>query len=94
MPFLEELKDTNVLGTSLVDPIVRICLPMQRTCVQPLVRELRSRMLQGNQACTQHVLSASTQQPLALQLERSPVPQQRPRAAPKKDINVFIQRHL
>ena len=48
MPFSEELKDTNGLGTSLVDPIVRICLPMQETWVRSLVRELRSHMLRGN----------------------------------------------
>jgi len=48
MPFSEELKDTNGLGTSLVDPIVRICLPMQGTWVRSLVKELRSHMLQGN----------------------------------------------
>ena len=48
MPFSEELKDTNGLGTSLVDPIVRICLPMQETWVRSLVRELRSHMPWSN----------------------------------------------
>ena len=48
MPFSEELKDTNGSGTSLVDPIVRICLPMQETWVRSLVRELRSHMPWSN----------------------------------------------
>lgn len=34
----EELKDTNGLETSLVDPIVRICLPKQGMWVRSLVR--------------------------------------------------------
>ena len=36
-------------GTSLVVQWLRIHLPMQRTWIQYLVRELRSHMMQGNQ---------------------------------------------
>ena len=40
------------MGTSLVIQWLRFCLPMQRTCIKFLVRELRSHLLWGNQALT------------------------------------------
>ena len=39
---------TKTTGTYLVIQWLRICLPMQRIQVQPLLRELRSHMLLGN----------------------------------------------
>ena len=43
-------------GTSLVVQWLRICLAMQGTQVQSLVREPRSPVPWSNEACTPHIL--------------------------------------
>ena len=50
---LLQYSQTNlkITGASLVVQWLRICLPMQGTWVWSLIRELRSHMLWGNQAC-------------------------------------------
>ena len=46
--WVEEEMERRMMGTPLVGQRLRICLPMPRTWVQSLVRELRSYMSQGN----------------------------------------------
>ena len=52
MPSLSHRIETLFSGTSLVVQWLRTCLSMQGTWVWSLVRELRSHMPWGNQACT------------------------------------------
>ena len=68
--------NSMVLGTSLVEQYLKICLPMQGTWIQSLVEELRSHMLLGYWA---HALQlenpACHNEEPAHRSERSHVPQ-------------------
>ena len=52
LPWYLGMKSIQVIGTSLLVQWLRICRPMQRTQVQPLLGELRSHMPQNHRAHT------------------------------------------
>ena len=64
-----------LLRTSLVVQWLRLCLPMQGTRVQSLIRELGSHMPMGQLTCALQLLSSRALEPMGHNWREACVPQ-------------------